>query len=41
MGSKTRMINGEMITEVAKDTDTLNKAVYKQALFESDVEIGE
>lgn len=32
MGSKTRMINGEMITEFAKDTDTSNKHCLKQLL---------
>ena len=40
MGSKTRMINGEMITEFAKDTDTSNKAIFKQALLETVVEVG-
>lgn len=38
MGSKTKMINGEMITEFAKDTDTSNKAIFKQALLETVVE---
>ena len=40
MGSKTKMVNGEMITEFAKDTDTSNKAIFKQALLETVVVFG-
>ena len=40
MGSKTKMVNGEMITEFAKDTDTSNNAIFKQALLETVVEVG-
>ncbi len=39
MGSKTRIINGEKITEFAKDSNT-NKDIFKQALFETVVEVG-
>lgn len=39
MGSKTRIINGEEITEFAKDTNT-NKDIFKQALMSTVVEVG-
>ena len=40
MGSRIKKINGEEITEFAKDTDTSNKAIFKQALLETVVEVG-
>ena len=40
MGSKTRIINGEEITEFAKDTNT-NKDIFKQALMSTVVEVGD
>lgn len=39
MGSKTRIINGEEITEFAKDANT-NKDIFKQALMQTVVEVG-
>ncbi len=39
MGSKTKIINGEEITEFAKDTNT-NKEIFKQALASTIVEVG-
>ena len=40
MGSKTKIINGEEVTIFAKDTDTSNKAIFKQALLETVIEVG-
>ena len=40
MGSTTKIVTDEMITEFAKDTDTSNKAIFKQALLETVVEVG-
>ena len=37
---KTKIINGEEIVQFAKDSNT-NKDVFKQALFETIVEVGE
>ena len=36
---KTKIINGEEIVQFAKDSNT-NKDVFKQALFETVVEVG-
>lgn len=40
MGSKTKIINGEEITEFAKDSDLSNKAIFKQALIGTVIEVG-
>ena len=40
MGSNTRMIKGEKITEFAKDTETTKKAIFTQASLETVVEVG-
>lgn len=39
MGSRTRIINGEEITEFAKGSDT-NRDIFKQALASTIVEVG-
>lgn len=41
MGSKTRMINGEMITEFAKDTDTSNKAIFNKHCLKQLLKLGD
>lgn len=40
MGSKTKIINGEEVHIFATDTDTSNKAIFKQALLETVIEVG-
>ena len=40
MGSKTKIVNGEEITEFAKDADYSNKRIFKDALVATIIEVG-